>query len=288
MAPTASSSGRPWEPGKVSHSREHIWPQWVRKHAGDIPAEKFKASTGIMMDPHGQSFSEVPLVVARGKGSILNTVTREVCQDCNNALSKLEQAVEPVFLALARAAEDGTSLELAVESAKLLARWAQKMAVTNELTSEFPKVATAAMGQALLRGDTIRSAVVWAARHPADYMLLTALSHPVISGAEVPVPGETVRHATITAITYHFLSLLVFIPGAGTGPYMQVSTPPFAPDRWTRIRPASREPEFPPMTTVDARELERAVTDLSHWLLTPRAMHVIRPSPVPPTVIHRN
>ena len=77
--------GRPWEPGRVSHSREHIWPQWIRKHAGDIPAEKLKASTGLMMDPLGQSFREVPLVVSRSKSSILNTVTREVCDELERA-----------------------------------------------------------------------------------------------------------------------------------------------------------------------------------------------------------
>ncbi len=240
------------------------------------------------MDPLGQSFSEVPLVIARGKSSILNTVTREVCQDCNNALSKLEQAVEPVFLELAQAAEHGIPLQIAVDDALLLARWAEKMAITNELTSGFPKVATAAMGQALLRGDTIRSAVVWAARHPADYMLLTALSHPVVSSAETPVRGESVRHATITSITYHYWSLLVFIPGPGAGGLMQVATPPFAPDRWTRIWPVSRTPEFPPMTIVDGRELEQTLTDFSQWLLTPMAMRVIRRSPVPPQMIHRN
>jgi hypothetical protein len=36
-----------------------------------------------MMDPLGRSFNELPLMVTRGKSSILNTVTREVCQDCN-------------------------------------------------------------------------------------------------------------------------------------------------------------------------------------------------------------
>ncbi len=80
-----------------------------------------------------------------------------------------------MFLGLARAAEHWTPLEVAVDDVRLLARWAEKMAVTNELTSGFPKLATTAMGQALLRGETIRSAAVWAARHPADYMLLTAL-----------------------------------------------------------------------------------------------------------------
>jgi hypothetical protein len=212
---------------------------------------------GLMMDPLGRSFNELPLMVTRGKSSVLHTVTREVCQHCNHELGKLEQAVEPAFLALTRAAEDGVPLVLEVDKAQMLARWAQKMAITNELASNFPKVATTGMGQAMLRGDTIRSAVVWDARHPADYALLTAFSHPIITGWETPSPHDYERHATLTAITYHFLSLLVFIPGAGSGPFMQVNTPPFAAKQWTRIWPVRQAPEFPLMSTVDGADSKR-------------------------------
>jgi hypothetical protein len=125
----------------------------------EIPAARYKASIGLVMDTFGQSFSEVPLVVSHGKNSILNTITREVCEDCNHELGKLEQAVQQVFVALAHAAESGSSLEIAVEDARMLARWAEKMAMTNKLTSNFPKVATSVMGQSLLRGDTICSSL---------------------------------------------------------------------------------------------------------------------------------
>jgi hypothetical protein len=239
------------------------------------------------MNPHGQSFSELPYVSTRGKSSVLNLVTREVCGDCNNALSRLEQRVKPVFLALASAAEQATPIKLSVTDAELLARWAEKMAITNELTGSTPGVATSDMGQAILNGRTIRSAVVWAAQHPADYMLSTALSHPSIAASESPDPDEYERHAAITAITYHYLTLLVFIPGPG-GPYVQPSPPPYSPDRWTLIWPVKSEPEFPPLATVDGRELERALTDFSRWLRTPRALRFVRPSPVPPKLAHRN
>ena len=76
-------------------------------------------------------------MVTRGKSSILNTVTREVCRDCDHELGKLEQAVEPGFPALAQAAEAGAPLVLDIDSARMHARWAKK-AITNELTSSFP------------------------------------------------------------------------------------------------------------------------------------------------------
>ena len=57
-----------------------------------------------------------------------------------------------MFLGLARAAEHWTPLEVAVDDVRLLARWAEKMAVTNELTSGFPKAAAIHLCRRLLPG----------------------------------------------------------------------------------------------------------------------------------------
>jgi hypothetical protein len=243
---------------------------------------------GLTMDPGGRSFTELPYVSTRDRASVLNLVSREVCKDCNAQLGRdLEPKAKPVFLAMAHAAEHGSAIELPVADAQTLARWAQKMATTNELTGPPPRVVTSQTGRAILDGGTIRGAAVWATRHPADYMLVTALAHPVIAATEEPEPGEYLRSAAITSITFHYLSLLVFIPGPG-GPHVPPNPPPYPPDRWTLIWPVRHTPQYPPLVTVDAPELERAVTDYSRWLLTPRAMRNINPSPVPPRVTRRN
>jgi len=202
--------GRSWLPGVVRHSREHVWSQWIRKHAGELPAANWRGSLGLVSDING-SYSEAPLQLTRRKRSVLTTVTRAVREDCNHALGcTLEQPAKPLFLMLAQAAQDPTPLTLARGDAKTLARWAQKMAITNELAGNPPeRIATTAMGKAILDGRTIRGSVVWAARHRADYMLLTALAQPAIGPSALPVPGEVERHAAITAIIYHYLTLLV-------------------------------------------------------------------------------
>lgn len=272
----------------MRHSREHIWSEWIRDQAGELPAERWSTSLGLMMDPGGRSFTELPYVSTSDKASVLNMVTREVCRDCNGKLGReLEPKAKPLFLAMTRAAERGATVRLPVADAQTLGRWAQKMATTNELTGKAPRVVTAQMGRAILDGSTIRGAAVWAARHPADYMLLTALAHPVIAATEKPEPGEHQRFAAITAITFHYLSLLVFIPGPG-GPHLPPIPPPYPPDRWTLIWPVRQEPEYPPLALVDARELERAVTDFTRWLLTPQALRNVNPSPVPRRVTQRN
>lgn len=129
-----------------------------------------------------------------GKSSVLNTVTREVCLQCDKALRKLAQAVEPIFLALACAAEDGISLQLAVNDARMLAGRAEMMAITNELTSELSRVATVANG----------------------------------SGAASRRPQFAAQSCALPA-------------SRGTGPFMQVSTPPIALHKpFTYPRSASR------------------------------------------------
>jgi hypothetical protein len=243
----------------------------------------------MTMSPDNRSFTELPLVVTRGRAPVLNNITMEVCKDCNGKLGReIEQKVEPVFVELAQAAEDGIPHTVSVADAKLLARFAEKMAITNELHGNPPeRVATTGMGQAILRGGTVRGAAVWAARHPADYMLSTVLCQPTIAATEIPRPGEYERRAMITAITFHYLTLLVFIPGPG-GPFTPPTPLPLAPDLWTLIWPVTRGPEYPPMAVVGARELERTMTDFSRWLLTPRSRRTVKPSPVPPQVIQRN
>jgi len=220
---------------------------------------------------------------------VLNTVTRAVCEDCNQTLGRiLEQPAKPLFLTLAQAAQDDTPLTLARGDAKTLARWAQKMAITNELAGNPPeRIATTAMGRAILAGGAIRGSVVWAARHPADYMLLTALAQPAIGPAALPVPGEIERHAAITAITYHYLTLLVFIPGPGLG--LTPPSPLVVPlDKWATIWPVVGDAEFAPTRTVNGRELERTMLDYSNWLRMPSGLRNIRPALMPPTVIERN
>jgi hypothetical protein len=74
-----------------------------------------------MMDPSGRSFTELPYVATRDKASVLNLVTREVCQDCNGKLGRdLEPQAKPVFLTMAHAAEQGTTAELSAADAQTL------------------------------------------------------------------------------------------------------------------------------------------------------------------------
>ena len=83
--------GRPWESGVVSRSDEHIWPVWIREHAGEVP-DNFPvdiASASASPDTRTWGGMRETITVAR---STLHQTTREVCKDCNTGwMSRLEQ-----------------------------------------------------------------------------------------------------------------------------------------------------------------------------------------------------
>src|SRR6266542_2085387 len=74
--------GRSWS--EVSRSKEHVWPRWIRKHAGGFASGHFDHSLGFGLDEEKRAFVEGPTVTKIHKRSILTSQTREVCVQCNN------------------------------------------------------------------------------------------------------------------------------------------------------------------------------------------------------------
>ncbi|MGH3403229.1 MAG: hypothetical protein ACRDRJ_12155 [Streptosporangiaceae bacterium] len=276
--------GRVW--GDVSKSNEHGLGEWMRKHetARILTSGQASYSSGFGLDDDAQEFVELPTTMVTKKSTLLTLKTREVCQQCNNGwMSKLEQAAEPLILRLAEAAQNPSQIvRLNQAEARTLALWAQKTAITDELTAPKAHVANVTMGEQLRCGAPIRGAMVWAARNPQDYDLSIALAHIDISNTRIPRAGPADRQILLAEIIYHYLTLFVFIPEVhGKG------WPPLQPDAWTMIWPALTSVEYPPMRAVDGPELTRALADHSEWLPIVRAAD-IRKTGFPPQVVHRN
>jgi hypothetical protein len=215
----------------------------------------------MMLDPAGLSYVEVPVQRTTSKASALNLRTRAVCRDCNTGwMSRLEQRSEPLITAMAAAAEVGEPVILTRDDARLVARWAQKTAITNEMTSVYPKVATTEMGQRLRHGQPLRASQVWAARHPADYLLSLGLAHLLIGGTPRPTRYEECRHALLTSITYHYITLFVLISDG------QVLPPSMDLAKWSLLWPCSGDVSFPPALAVTGAEVTRRIADQRDWL----------------------
>jgi hypothetical protein len=276
--------GRLW--GLVSKSKEHVLGEWMRKHEATRILASGQASytSGFGLDDAAREFVELPTHMVTKKSALLTLKTREVCQQCNNGwMSRLEQAAERVILRCAEAARNsGVGVSLSKAEARTLALWAQKTAITHELTSRRAHVANAAMGEQLRSGSPIRGAMVWAARNADDYDLGIGLAHLDISDTPIPRPGPADRQMLLTEIIYHYMTLFVFIPEVpGKG------APPLQPDAWTMIWPALTQVEYPPMRAVSGPELTRTLAYHGGWLPMVQASD-IRRSDATPQVFHRN
>jgi hypothetical protein len=244
--------------------------------------------SGFAASPSGTSFTEMPTVTTTHKASVLNIITRAVCRDCNTGwMSRLETEAKPVILALNEAAREGTALLLARPQARVVARWAQKTAMTNELAGHTSfKVATPAMGQRLRDGSPLRGGLVWAAQNATDYWPATALAQIAIGATPNPLPAEQYRHALLTAVVYRYVTFLVFI-GGDPGELLAVNPPGVKLDRWALIWPASGSGEYPPLARVDGADLTRTMVD--HHISYPLSnIWGFQRSPFPPQASHRN
>jgi hypothetical protein len=251
---------RPW--GEVNKSTEHVFGH-LRRRRGNLPNERVSHTTGLTFDVASQQFIHEPIVTKTSSSSLLNLRTRRVCESCNTGwMSKLEQQAKPHLIALDHAAKEGEQLNLSPSDALTVARWALKTAITNELTIKGrPKVADSSMGSRLREGKAIRGSVVWVASNKEDLDL--QLRHVYIEISDTPIvrSGDPYRLVFMCAITWHYLTLLVYVGTPGRlGPSL-----PF--DQWTPISPCSSSGiEYPPMRAVSAAELNSRLTDQRDWL----------------------
>ena len=185
----------------------------MRKHESELLMRPhFSYQAGFDLSDDAEHFVELPTSVITRKSALLALKTREVCKDCNNGwMSKLEQLAEPLILRMAEAARNADAIMLTKADAKTLGIWAQKTALTFELTSASGKVTNVEMGQRLRSGNPLQGAMAWAARHPRDYDLGIGFAHLDISRTPDPQPGPPDRQILLTGIVYHSMTLLVYI-----------------------------------------------------------------------------
>jgi hypothetical protein len=257
--------GREWTPGVVKKSDEHPLGQWMKDHEDNHPPEHKNVQLGLVYDERTNEFIEVPADTVFKKKPLLSLKTRSVCKDCNEGpLSSIQEAAKPVILGLQSAAKGGFAVALGRDDARRLAVWAQTVALTDELTSDGPRVGTVSMGRRLCEPNPLAASQVWLARHPRDYDLAVALAQMEISDTPIPRPGPPDRQVLLASIVYHHLSILVFItdsPGQQAGPKPALG-------QWVMSWPmlGHATVEYPPATPVRGSELTEIFANPSRWI----------------------
>jgi hypothetical protein len=213
-----------------------------------------------MLDPAGLSYVDMPVRRVTSKASALNLRTR-VCKGCNNGwMSRLEEQAKRLVVAMATSARTDTPMTFTADEARMIGIWAQKTAITNELTSPYQAVTTAAMRQRLRQGAPLRASLVWAARHPEDYLLSFGSARLWIGSTPTPAKGEAGRYVLLTSITFRYLTLLVLITDG------QVLPPRLDITRWDLMWPVSGEISFPPPVAATGSEVTKRITNHEDWL----------------------
>lgn len=277
--------GRPWAPGQVSKSREHVLGQWIMKLEDNHPPEHRSFSAGFELDDAAKELMEIQPEIVFRKAALLTMTTREVCEDCNQGwMSDLEETVKPVILQLARSAKTGIATLLNWQAAQTLAVWAEKTALTYELTSDASHVGNIAMGQVLRAGAPLRGSFVWVGHNSRDYDISIGLEHIDISATPIPRPGPPDRQALLVTVIYHHITIFVFI----TGSPGETFPPRLSPTQWTLVWPLFKlgSIEYPPMTSVSGTELTELFTQPGRWI--PPVHVAIRRSNLPPNIRRRN
>lgn len=118
--------------GRVGNmSKEHVWPQWMRKGALVQPTQVTSILGVAQTGP--TELTENTNVVTHKNASVLTTHIREVCADCNNGwMSQLETDVQPLIRRLVVRSYPFGVTTLAPKEAATLSAWAVKTAWMRE------------------------------------------------------------------------------------------------------------------------------------------------------------
>jgi hypothetical protein len=258
--------GRSWG-GDVKHSWQHILGNRLHKHAAHLPNARSVSTASLLFDIDTQQFVTSPATEPGTRGSsLLNLQTHDVSEDCNTGWMRvLEEEATPLFLALADAARSNTHLPLSRTETRVLARRAQVIALTNELTAPSPRIGNSAMGTRLRDGDLVQGSRVWLARTQDDLGIQFRQHTISISPTDVVMPDDPESQCLLLGVSWFHLTLLVYIPevpGRTDGPIL-----PF--DRWTSVQPCGGASgiEYPPMVPLSISELVATLS--GQWWLQP-------------------
>lgn len=252
--------GEPWGNG-VNKTREHVLAKWLRDLIGPLPQQRASSGKGLQLNDKADAYVELPLVSKKDQSSIMNMVTREVCQACNNGwMSRLETDARPIIEGLHACAASESTLKLTPADACILARWVHKTALASELGGG-GHFGGPADRRTVMDGSPLPRSLVWLGRHTSYMGVSTAQALIGISDNRIPSPDDEVSNASLFILSLQRLAIAVYLR-----PGRRPEVPPMPPQEWVRIWPTPATIEFPPITGVDPDTLARLLGHKRTWL----------------------
>ena len=252
--------GEPWGTG-VNKTKEHVLAQWLRDLIGSLPQQRTSSGKGIQLNDKADAYINLPLVSKTDPSSIMNMVTREVCQACNNGwMSSLEADARPIIERLHACAASENTLELNPTDARVLARWIHKTALASELGGR-EHFGGPADRRTIMGGSPLPRSLVWLGRHTSYAGVATAQARIGISDNRIPRPDDEVSNASLFILSLQQLAIAAYLR-----PGRRPEVPPMPPQEWVRIWPTPTIIEFPPIADVDPDTLARLLGHKRTWL----------------------
>src|ERR1035438_7509535 len=117
---------------KIGTSREHVWPQWIRRHAESVMGLQLANVQGYQ-GAEEHKLSPPKLTFFRKGHSRLSLTIGHPCAPCNSGwMSKLEVDVAPILTPMI----EGKTRLLSYEDARVLQAWATKTALNFSYAAE--------------------------------------------------------------------------------------------------------------------------------------------------------
>jgi hypothetical protein len=114
--------------GNQKPSKEHIFPQWLKKIISEPAPTEFQRSLVTKGTSGRNNFKKFD---KRTQNPILSSQTKRVCKPCNNGwLSVLENKIIPIFKRLTYE----QTIDLDIEEQTLLSTWASLLSIKWDLT----------------------------------------------------------------------------------------------------------------------------------------------------------
>jgi hypothetical protein len=245
-------------------SKEHVWPQWMKRGTAVQPTQVTRILGVAQTGP--TELTENTNIVTHKNGSVLTTRVREVCADCNNGwMSHLETDVQPLIRRLAVRSYPFGVTTLAPNEAATLSAWAVKTAWMYERATPGRITPTQEMRTYLSEKQHPPARTeVWAGRHAGSMEFESNVLQ--IDGGWSDRPWDDTD--TVCAVcTLTFMGLSVVVRTAN-----DEGVPPMTPNPrlWRQLWPNEDFVQWPPPVTASDVDVRDIGTRINTWMSAPR------------------
>jgi hypothetical protein len=246
-------------------SKEHVWPQWMRRGAAVQPTQVTRILGVAQTGP--TELTENTNIVTHKNGSVLTTRVREVCADCNNGwMGQLETDAQPLIRRLTVRSYPLGVTTLAPKETATLSAWAVKTAWMRERA--MPGRITPTQEMRTYLSEKQHPPVhteVWAGRHVGTLEFDANVLQIDVGWSDRP--WDDADTVVVAVCTLTFMGVCVAVRTAnGEG------VPPMTPDPnlWRPFWPNDDFVQWPPPVTASDVDVRDIGTRIDTWLSGPR------------------